>query len=273
VPNASSLSTVLTQALNSSDEKLLQSCFNPSYDHQTIHNTLVRLSPPLIPSLLNYFNSVLSRKQKRVDSTLAWIREAVVIHGGYLVSQGQEVREVLIQLKGTLDRRGQTWERLVRLKGRLEILRAIKGQSTTAKGREPEVTWVEEDEDVEPEVEDVRYLRDAEEEDGEGMDDIEEVDGADDVLVVNGIGSEDEVDDDESSSDEAIEPIKKVNGIPHMSDSEDSAVDLADLIDDEASEASDEENSDDVSEDDEDDEEEEEEIEDIPPPKKSRSRR
>ena len=255
---------------------MLQSCFLRSVDTETIHNTLVRLSPPLVPSLLNYFNSVLSRKQKRVPSTLDWIREAVVIHGGYLVSQGEEVREVLVRLKGTLDRRGQTWERLVRLKGRLEILRAIKGQSTGAKDREPEVTWVEEDEEIEEaEIEDVRYLKGDEDDEGEEMEEIEEVDGADDILEVNGVESEGEVDDevdedDNSSLEDAIQPIKKLYGIPHMSDSEDSAVDLGDLVDDEASEASDEEISDDESLDDED---EEEEIEDIPPPKKSKSRR
>ena len=74
-----------------------------------------------------------------------WIREVVVIHGGYLVSQGEEVKEVLVRLKGTLDRRGQSWERLVRLKGRLELLRAVKGQEGSDYGQEPEVRWVEED--------------------------------------------------------------------------------------------------------------------------------
>jgi U3 small nucleolar RNA-associated protein 5 len=206
-----------------------------------------------------------------------WIREIVVVHGGYLVSQGEDVKEILLRLRGTLDRRGQSWERLVRLKGRLELLRAVKGQEGTTLGREPEVRWVEDEEGEEgeePEIEDVRYLT------GDiGEEDIEEVPGqgdgeVEDVEMENGIqfndeGEEDEdeedeedEEDDEESSDEQVETAKKVNGVPHFSDSEDSAVDLDDLIDDEASEASND-NSD----------EEEEEEEAPPPAKKSKSRR
>src|SRR5438045_2819257 len=74
IPSASSLSTVLTQALNSSDEKLLHSCFQQSHSRDTIHNTLVRLSPALVPSLLSFFNSLLSRKQKRVEGMFEWVR-------------------------------------------------------------------------------------------------------------------------------------------------------------------------------------------------------
>ena len=269
IPNASSLSTVLTQALNSSDEKLLNTCFQQSHNQEIIHNTLVRLSPALVPTLLSYFNSVLSRKQKRAEGMFEWIREAVVIHGGYLVSQGREVKELIVRLKGTLDRRGQGWERLARLKGRLELLRTVKGRESIVE-KEPEVRWVEEidgEEDEEPEIEDVRYLTgDVDDEDeAEGSDDeIEEVDDEmDDVEMENGVDSEDDMEeDDDESSEESAQATKKVNGVPHFSDSDDSAVDLDDLIDDEAEEASD-------------DESEEEEEEDIapPPPKKSKSRR
>jgi hypothetical protein len=266
IPNASSLSTILTQALNSSDEKLLQTCFQQSHSQDTLHNTLIRLSPPLVPSLLSYFNSVLSRKQKRVPGIFNWIREVVVIHGGYLVSQGSDVKEVLLRLKGTLDRRGQSWERLARLKGRLELLRAVKGRENMGSGKEPEVRWVEEaEEEEEPEIEDVRYLT-GDVDDGHVDDDIEELgdDELEKVEMENGIGSEEEDDEDEEeSSEEPVEKVKKVNGVPHFSDSEDSAVDLKDLIDDEAIEASEDAS----------DEDEEEEEEEIPPPKKSKSRR
>lgn len=268
IPNASSLSTVLTQALNSSDEKLLNTCFQQSHNREIIHNTLVRLSPALVPTLLSYFNSVLSRKQKRAEGMFEWIREAVVIHGGYLVSQGREVKELIVRLKGTLDRRGQSWERLARLKGRLELLRTVKGRENIVE-KEPEVRWVEEidgEESEEPEIEDVRYLTgDVDEDEAEeSEDEIEEVDDEmDDVEMENGVDSEDDMEeDDDESSEESVQATKKVNGVPHFSDSEDSAVDLDDLIDDEAEEASD-------------DESEEEEEEDIapPPPKKSKSRR
>jgi U3 small nucleolar RNA-associated protein 5 len=278
IPNASSLSTVLTQALNSSDEKLLQTCFRQTHSHETIHNTLIRLSPALVPSLLSYFNSALSRKQKQAASTFDWIQQTVVVHGGYLVSQGEDVRQVLARLKGTLDKRGQGWERLVRLKGRLELLRAIKGAQEDGKvTRVPEVRWVEpvpgEEEDMDVQIEDVRYLTGDVEDETEEMEemDVEELD-----VLKNGIEEESEDEDDSEDEEESEDEPKpkKVNGVPHFSsteDSEDSAVDLEDLIDDEASEASDEESheSSDIEDEDDDDD-------DVPPPppaKKSKSRR
>jgi len=306
IPNASSLSTVLTQALNSSDEKLLRTCFQQQHRHETIHNTLMRLSPALVPTLLNYFNSTLSRKQKQAPATFDWIRQTVVIHGGYLVSQGEEVRQVLARLKGTLDRRGQSWERLVRLKGRLELLRAVKGEQGAKGGDVPEVRWVEKvpgeeaEEESEAEIEDVRYLTgDIEDEDGDheiegfgadAMQDAVENGFEDDEEEEEEEGDDEDDDqvDDEDEDTEEDPRVKKVNGVPHFSDSENSGVDLEDLIDDEASEASEdeddgeeeddeqeEEEAEEAEEAEEEEEEEEEEVEVPPPPpkKKSKSRR
>jgi hypothetical protein len=190
-----------------------------------------------------------------VGDIFDWVRETVVVHGGYLVSQSDTVREVLLLLKGTLERRGQNWERLVRLKGRLEILRAIKGRERRVGGQEPEVSWVEDDESVgEVEDQDVRYLTTGGDVVDEVVGDIEDEvigDGDEDVEMMNGVSSDDE---DEEEEEEAA-TVKKVNGIQHFSDSEDSSVD------DEASEVSENEDDDDESE-------------DISPPnKKSKSRR
>jgi U3 small nucleolar RNA-associated protein 5 len=210
---------------------------------------------------------------------LDWIREVVVIHAGYLVSQGDEIKQVLEQLKGTLQRRGQTWERLVRLKGRLELLRAVKGPEGSNVGKEPEVRWVAEgDEEFEEEFEDVRYLTGGDEVESVVDGDADEIDGMEKVLSSDEEEKEeddddddDETDDDDESSDESVRPTKKANGIPHFSDGEDSAVDLEDLLDDQASEASDDESEDDDDEDEEEEEEEEEEI--LRPKKKSKSKR
>jgi len=209
----------------------------------------------------------------------------VVIHGGYLVSQGVEVKQILEMLRGTLDRRAQRWERLVRLKGRLELLRALKGQEGGRSRNEPEVRWIEDEEkeEEEPEVEDVRYLTggDADEDDLE--EEVEEVEMENGVDLENEDGEEededeeadeeeeedeDEEDEDDEDDEEEDHPViatkkVKVNGTSHFSDSEDSALDLNDLIDDEAEEASEDE------EDMEEDDNEEEESE-SPPPKKSR---
>jgi hypothetical protein len=267
ITGTSSLAVILTQALNSADDKLLQSCFNQTHDQETIHSTLVRLPPALVPSLLNYFNSILSHKQKRANATFDWIREAVVIHGAFLVSQGGDVREVLVRLKGTLDRRGQSWERLTRLKGRLEMLRSIRNQQKSGGERKPEVTWQEAGGEEEGEIEDVRYLLDngvnEAEDDAMAMsEDGDEVVGLDDTKIMNGIEEED-------SSDESIDVPEKVNGISHDSDS-DSGLDLEDLIDDEAEESSDDEEEEE--EEDEDEDEDDHEVSDVPLPKKPKLR-
>ena len=218
-----------------------------------------------------------------------WIREVVVIHAGYLVSQGEEIKEVLERLKGTLQRRGQSWERLVRLKGRLELLKAVKGPEVTKGGREPEARWVEDGggEEEDKEIEDVRYLTGGDE--AASVEDNEDNE-VEDGEMENGVASEDdndddkeegdeeeEGDDDDESSHEPVKPNKKVNGIPHFSDSEDSAVDLEDLIDDEASEALDDVSEEEDDEDDDYDEEKEDEEEDeeeiLPPKKKPKSER
>jgi hypothetical protein len=267
VASVSSLSTVLTQALNSSDEKLLHTCFQQSHSQESIHNTLIRLPPSLVPSLLSYFNSMLSRKQKRVPGIFNWIRQVIVTHGGYLVSQGDEVKQVLLRLRGTLERRGQSWERLIRLKGRLELLRAVKGEGNKNSGRVPEVTWIEEEEMMETVEEDVRYLSAGIDDDHVDEDRIEEVfDEMDYVQMENGVETEEIEEDDEEQTQVSKPPTKsskKVNGIPHLSDSEDSALDLGDLSDGEVSE---------ISEEGSDDEDEDEDTE-IQHPYKSKSRR
>jgi hypothetical protein len=212
---------------------------------------------------------------------LDWIREVVVIHAGYLVSQGDEIKQVLEQLKGTLQRRGQTWERLVRLKGRLELLRAIKGPEGSNVGKEPEVKWVEEgDEEFEEEFEDARYLTGGDEAESVVDGDGDEIDVMENVLSLeegeqegdDDDDDDEETDDDDESSDKSVRPTKTANGIPHFSDGEDSAVDLEDLIDDQASKASDDESEDDDDEEDEEEEEEEDE-EILRPQKKSKSKR
>ena len=173
------------------------------------------------------------------------------------------MREVLVRLKGTLDRRGQSWERLTRLKGRLEMLRSVRNQQRSGGDRKPEVTWQEAREEEEEEIEDVRYLLDngvneASDDDMAESEDEDEVVGLDDTKIMNGM-------EEENSSDESIDVPAKVNGISHDSGSDD-AIDLDDLIDDEAEEASDEE------EEEEEDEDDDDEDSDVPRPKKPKLR-
>jgi hypothetical protein len=200
----------------------------------------------------------------------AWIRELVVVHGGYLVSQGDEVRQTLLQLKDRLDQRGRKWEKLIQLRGRLELLRAVSDPKNKRSVEDVDEALDEDnDNDDEPEIEDVRYLTG---ENGDSMDDVEEeiVDNdIEEAEMVNGIESDEEGDseEDEDAEDEEDEEdeeredgqSKKPNGVPHFSDSDDSALDLDDLIDDEAIEASEDES--------------EEEEEELPPPKKSKRHR
>jgi hypothetical protein len=208
----------------------------------------------------------------------------VILHGGYLVSAA-DVRPTLELLRGGLERRAGGWERLVRLKGRLEMLRAVRDGRGRVAEEGPETRWVEGEED-EGEVEDVRYLgengndeevemeememEEVEMEEVEMDDEVQDVD--DEVEDVEDEVGEDDDEDDDSEVENGVDEKPKVNGV-HFSDSEDSAMDLNDLIDDEASEASSVEDEDEEASSSEAASDTDSSIEEIPPPKKVRSRR
>ena len=122
MPPAASLTTVLTQALKSSDTALLESCLHHT-DAKIILGTIRRLDSTLAVSLLEQLASRLSRKPGRSADLGVWVRNTIVVHGGYLASIPSLVR-TLSSLHTVLSTRAATLPRLLALQGRLDMINA-----------------------------------------------------------------------------------------------------------------------------------------------------
>lgn len=220
-PNASSLGTVLTQALRTNDTDLLESCLRV-IDVDTIYATVERLPSPLVGTLLQKLAERLHKKPGRAGMLMVWVQWSLAAHGGYLASQPQLVKQ-LATLNKVLKERASGLQPLLSLKGRLDMLQAQlelrrRNQRRAANDDEDEaVIYVEGEDD---------YVSSAEEEDAS-------VEGDKGTL-----GSQkrlrEEVDDDDESSVDEMPTTMEVE-----IDSEEGSEDSEDLIDDEAEETDD----------------------------------
>ncbi|KAK9241040.1 Dip2/Utp12 family-domain-containing protein [Lipomyces kononenkoae] len=173
VPTIGSLSTILTQALRTNDQALLESCL--SFTEVTvIKQTLIRLDPMLSATLLERLAERIARTPSRASQLSVWIRWIMVAHGGYLVGLPGLVN-TLTNLRSTLARNAGTLSRLLALQGRLEMLSAQIDMRKEG--------WKEEDEQVDS--------------------DIEYVEGDEDEVVLDDAGYIVGEDEDESESDES----------------------------------------------------------------------
>ena len=246
-PTATSLGTVLTQALRTNDRELLESCFEMN-DLDGVRATIERLPSNMVANLLHTLAERMHRRPGRAGSLMVWIQWSLVAHGGYIASQPQLTAK-LRSLKRVIAERAHGLQPLLELKGKLDMLAAQMDlrrqmQASSARGfdeDEDAVIYVEGEEDKsdtgdeEEEEEEAWHSRKprrrAEQEEAEGQPKEEDSDSFM-PLTVNGISS------DRAESD----------------DSEDEE----DLVDDEAEEGSAEE-----TEEDEDDDEVDEEGEDV----------
>jgi U3 small nucleolar RNA-associated protein 5 len=121
-PSASSLGTVLTQALRTNDQELLESCLRV-IDVDTIYATVERLPSPLVGNLLQKLAERLHKKPGRAGMLMVWVQWSLAAHGGYLASQPQLVRQ-LATLNKVLKERASGLQPLLSLKGRLDMLQA-----------------------------------------------------------------------------------------------------------------------------------------------------
>lgn len=150
--SASSLGTVLTQALRTNDQELLDSCLRV-IDVETVYATVERLPSPLVGNLLQKLAERLQQKPGRAGILMVWVQWSLAAHGGYLASQPQLVKQ-LDALNRVLKERASGLQPLLSLKGRLDMLQAQlelrrRNQKRLADGEEEEaVIYVEGDEDV-----------------------------------------------------------------------------------------------------------------------------
>ncbi|KAF2639415.1 NUC189-domain-containing protein [Massarina eburnea CBS 473.64] len=119
-PSATSLGTVLTQALQTNDQEMLDSCLRVN-DVETIYATIERLPSPLVGTLLQKLAERLHKKPGRPGMLMVWVQWSLSAHGGYLATQPQLVRQ-LATLNKVLKERASGLQPLLSLKGRLDML-------------------------------------------------------------------------------------------------------------------------------------------------------
>ncbi|KAK7553639.1 Dip2/Utp12 family-domain-containing protein [Phyllosticta citricarpa] len=213
-PSATSLSTVLTQALKTNDRELLESCFEMN-DLDSVRATIERLPSPLVANLLRKLAERLHKRPGRAGNLMVWVQWSIVSHGGYLAGR-QEVMRQLTSLNRVIKERASGLQPLLTLKGKLDMLSA---QLELRKNMQRSAA-MDDDEDEEG----VIYV---EGQDDESEDDDDEVAGA--ITDNRGVKEFDELDGAESSDDGAMNFNAEAEDGSEASEDED-------VLDDEAEE-------------------------------------
>lgn len=215
VPSINTLGTVLTQALRTNDQDLLDSCLR-NVDIDAIYATVERLPSPLVGTLLKRVAERMHKKPGRAGTLMVWVQWSLAAHGGYLASQPQLVKQ-LATLNKVLKERASGLQPLLSLKGRLDML-----QSQLDLRKRNQRRAADDDEE-----EAVIYV--------EGQDDYASSDGGSEEGAPPGAQKrqrdESDDDDDESSVDQ-MPTTMEVDDI----DSDEGSEDSDNLLDDEAEE-------------------------------------
>ena len=236
--SATSLGTVLNQALRTDDSDLLESCLQTN-DLLIIQNTINRMDSSLAGTLLSKLAARMHRRPGRAFGLMRWIQWTLVAHGGALVTQPDLINR-LTELSRVLEERSRGLSSLLALKGKLDMLdaqlkyrKALK-MAGSSRNRpsdddessageeddadEPAVVYVEgqenlgnalpngrsarhEDEDEDKQVQIGDMISDSEE---DSEDDIDS-EAEDDIEEIESIDDEDEVDHDDVEEDEEEE--------------------------------------------------------------------
>lgn len=122
VPSATSLGTVLTQALRSNDTDLLESCLQVP-NLESIRATIERLHSSLAAKLLQKLAERMHKRPGRAGSLMVWVQWTVVAHGGYLAGQSTAMKQ-LHTLYEVVKQRATGLQPLLTLKGKLDMLEA-----------------------------------------------------------------------------------------------------------------------------------------------------
>lgn len=216
-PSASSLGTVLTQALRTNDQELLESCLRV-IDVDTIYATVERLPSPLVGTLLQKLAERLHKKPGRAGMLMVWVQWSLAAHGGYLASQPQLVKQ-LATLNKVLKERASGLQPLLSLKGRLDMLQAqleLRRRNQRAANDDEDDAFI--------------YV--------EGEDDyVSSVEGEDEDAAGSRKRIRQEFDEDNDDDESSIDGMPTTMEVDE--DSEEGSEDSDGLIDDEAEETDD----------------------------------
>lgn len=256
-PSATSLGTVLAQALRTNDKDLLESCLQLQ-DPSSIRSTIQRLQSPLVGSLLQRLAERVHKRPGRAGNLLIWIQWSLVAHGGYLAGQPEVLRK-LKALSQVVRERANGLNNLMVLKGKLDMLaaqielrrevRLAHGPQYDSDEEDPAVIYVEGQDDDRSELgSDGEYhqkRRRPRPRGGRGRN----------KNKLNGLDIA-----EEDSDDEDVDTLALTNGVADHDDDSDEGEDeeAEGMFDDEAEETSDEEGEE-LSEDDDDEDETEQE--------------
>ncbi len=191
-PKADSLVTVLSQALKSGDEDLLEQCLGV-HDMHVISNTVQLLSAPLTFPLMDTLVRKLEKRPNRADTLCPWVRFLFLHHTSYLVSvPGLDQR--LAGLHKLVTRRVAVLPRLLGLMGRLDLM--LSQISKNGSGHQQAL------QDKDKAAVEVYVDRDSDEEDDEDEEDENEVEGLEGEEGESSVEEEEEEGDDDDDSDE-----------------------------------------------------------------------
>ncbi|KAK6500700.1 Small subunit (SSU) processome component [Arthrobotrys conoides] len=199
-PNATSLTTVITQALKTDDRALLETCLQVT-KVDMIESTIQRLDSLLAADLVMKLSEIIARKPGRAGSLMIWIQKTLVNHGGHLLTLPDLVR-TMASLQRVLGKRAEALPKMLALRGRLSMLVAQMKLRSMARDRlgaggDSAVIYVEgvnKDDESSSEEDEDEVIGDVEE--------SEDEDDSDDG--VNGVldsASEGEEEDEESDDD------------------------------------------------------------------------
>lgn len=211
IPSGVSLSTVLTQALKTNDNEMLESCFHTG-DLNIIRTTIQRLDSSLAATLLQRLAERLAARPGRYGHLLVWVQWTCIAHGGAIAGKADILKRMSALYK-VMDQRSSSLPSLLLLKGKLDMLDAQLNlrQSTANRGADgmdseddEDIIYVEgQDDDSEAEGRKASTItpRTKSMRDTHGM--LTDENEAD--AIPNGIGSGPESDneDEEGSEDEA----------------------------------------------------------------------
>jgi U3 small nucleolar RNA-associated protein 5 len=246
IPSGVSLSTVLSQALKTNDNDMLESCFHTG-DLNIIRTTIQRLDSSLAATLLQRLAERLASRPGRYGHLLVWVQWTCIAHGGVIAGKADILKRMSALFK-VMDQRSSSLPSLLLLKGKLDMLDAQLNlrQSTANRGADgmdseddEDIIYVEgqdDDSDVEARKASAITPRAKSMRDTHGM-----LTDENDDAIPNGIasglesdnedgeGSEDEAEDDEGLIDiEAEESVGSSDAEESLEENEDDDEDEAD---------------------------------------------
>lgn len=196
-PTATSLGTVLAQALRTEDTDLLESCLQIS-DNAVIRNTIQRLDSSLAGALLTQLAARLHRRPGRAHVLMFYVQWTLVAHGGALATQ-PEIQKRLGELNRVLEERSRGLNSLLALKGKLDMLEM---QMMMRRGNKRRGAADEEDDEDSDDEDGVVYVEGQEDESLSNGVTRRKDDEDDDFPITNGVASDSEDDEDDEDQDE-----------------------------------------------------------------------